>query len=306
VIEPNKIRFEPTQETFDQEIVAAHRGGLKYWAYLMYGEDSKIDLGNSMMKGLVFHRGSAIKSQMNYAMMVTVDTLGYVDNYKDAVGAILTLMRDSNYQTVLGGRPVLYLYYVESLLASHWRGSINNLATSLNALRDEALGAGLANPYIILMSGPPVSAESVRVALGADAISAYAITLPSNTTAPYSQLARFTQQIWEKEAAASSAGVVPTVMIGWDTRPRKENPPAYDHSDHSHTDVVAHITAPTPLEFAQACRGAVDFIHAHSDRCASRLALIYAWNEDSEGGPLEPTLGDQNASKLVAASSVIN
>jgi hypothetical protein len=146
----------------------------------------------------------------------------------------------------------------------------------------------------------------VRTALGADAISAYAIALPSNINAPYAQLAAFTQLIWEREALATPAGVVPTVMIGWDTRPRKENPPAYDHSDHSHVDVTAHIIAPTPAEFAGECQRAVDFIHAHSERCASQLALIYAWNEDSEGGPLEPTLGDPLGSKLIAIAKVIN
>ncbi len=303
---PNQIRFAPTQATFDKEIAAAKLGGLKYWAYLMYGKDGMINLNHSMMRGLVFHRSSSIKSQMNYAMMVSVDTLGHAGDYTMAVDTIVGLMRDDNYQNILDRRPVLFIYYIGSLLRLYWKNSLTSMAESINSLRVSAKQAGLGNPYIIIMSGTPAAAESVRAGLGADAISAYAITLPAiGRGTPYAELARFTQSYWDKEAAATSAGVVPTVMIGWDTRPRKEHPPAYDHSDRSQVDVATYVTAPTPAEFAAECESAVDFIHTHRDHCAARLALIYAWNEDSEGGPLEPTLGDPNASLLRAASGVI-
>jgi Glycosyltransferase WbsX len=303
---PNQIRFSPTQATFDKEIAAAKRGGLRYWAYLMYGNDGVINLNHSMMRGLVFHRSSSIKAHMNYAMMVSVDTLGHAGDYTDAVDMIVELMRDGNYQKVLDGRPVLFIYYIDSLLRLYWKNSITNMAESISWLRISVKQAGLGNPYIIVMNAPPASAESVRAGLGADAICAYAITLPSITQGtPYAELARFTRSYWDKELAATSADVVPTVMIGWDTRPRKEHPPAYDHSDRSHVDLATYVTAPSPAEFAAECKSARDFIHAHRGHCAAQLALIYAWNEDSEGGPLEPTLGDPTASLLTAASGVI-
>jgi hypothetical protein len=305
ILGPEQIRFLPTQETFDQEIIAAKSNNLKYWAYLMYGEDGAIDLKHSMMKGLAFHRASSIKSQINYAMMLTVDTMGRTGNYSQPVKNIVSLLHDDNYQTALGKRPVIYLYYIEALLGTYWGGSLANMAEAINALRDAARNEGLGNPYIVLMDSPPASAEKVRAGLGADAISVYAIAPAPNISGPYSQLARSVRSYWEDEIKATSAGVVPTVMIGWDTRPRKEHPPAYDHRDRSHVDVAAHITAPTPAEFAAECQAAADFIYKHTDQCDSRLALIYAWNEDSEGGPLEPTLGDPRASKLAAAKNIM-
>jgi hypothetical protein len=306
VVGPDRIQFVSSQATFDQEIIAASRGGLKYWAYLMYGERGKIDLDHSMMKGLYFHRSSNIKEKIKYAMIVTVDTIGYSENYSDSVNSIVSVMHDSNYQAVLGGRPVLYLYYIDELLKPYWGGSLVNLREALDAIRVAAVRSGLANPYIILMSNPLGVAETRRSGLRADAVSAYAIALPSNTDGPYENLAHFTQDVWQKQLLLTSADVVPTAMIGWDTRPRKENPPAYDHGDRSGLSLSAHIVDPSPAEFAMECQAAVDFIRDHPERCASRLGLIYAWNENSEGGALEPTLGDAIAAKLASARDIID
>ncbi len=108
-----EITWEPTQETFDAEIHAAHKANL-CWAYLMYGKDNVIDLGNSMMRGLAFHRASAIKDLVPYAMMTQSGTLGTAGKYQAAVTAMIELMKDENYQrvTVHGEtRPLFFLYY---------------------------------------------------------------------------------------------------------------------------------------------------------------------------------------------------
>jgi len=309
VLGPNKIKFEPTQATFDAEIRAARAGGLSYWAYLMYGDPQSgvIDLNQSMMKGLAFHRASAIRSQMNYAMMVQTSTLGSVGAYGAAVSAVLDLMHDSNYQTCLGGRPVLFLYYSEADLKGVWGASYANLKGALDAVRAGALGRGLGDPYIIVMTPPPTVAEAVRTALGADAISTYAVPIPQNYSATYDQLDQMTQAYWESEAAAAPAGVVPTVMIGWDTRPRKEHPPYWERNiTPAHPDMTKYVTAPTAIQFAGECRAAIRFVNAHQKTCRSRLVLIYAWNEDSEGGPLEPTLGDPKGARLLALKGTIS
>jgi hypothetical protein len=305
VLSSAKIQFAATQQTFDDEINAAAQGGLKYWAYLMYGQNGIIDLEHSMMQGLAFHRASKIKERMRYAMMITIGTLGSTENCDIAIGKIVGLMRDTNYLTVLSGRPVIYLYYEAPLLKIYWGSSLGNLSGAVDKLRSASKSSGLGNPYIVVMAAPPVVAESVRSAVRGDAISAYATSIQARSDTPYAELASAVRSYWTAERDASGSGIIPTVMIGWDTRPRKEHPPAYDRSDHSHVDVSAHVAPPTPAEFAAECRAAVKFIDDNPRGCNSRLALIYAWNEDSEGGPLEPTLGDPKASKLAAASDVI-
>lgn len=302
IVGRGKIKFEPTQETFDNEIVAAERAGLKYWAYAAYGRKEFVDLHHSMMRGLAFHRASNLKDRMKYTLIVSTDTLGHTSDFDFAVNTVVRLMKDSNFQTIMGGRRILFLAYTENELAGHWSGSIHNLAAAIDDLRKAAVKEGLGNPYIILLSS---HGEQVRSALGLDAISMYAITPPVNSYSTFRELVTSVGAFWEKEVAETQAGMVPTVMVGWDPRPRNHHQPAYDHSDWSKNDPDAHTTPPTPAEFAEECKNAVAFINAHPKQCNARLALIYAWDEDSEGGPLEPTLGDRSASLLVAARPIM-
>jgi hypothetical protein len=298
----DKIRFEPSQKSFNLEIIAAEKAGLKYWAYASYGKGGALDLNSSMMRGLAYHRSSSIRDKMKYALIIAVDLLGKTSNSSLAIKPIVQLMKDPNYLMVEHGRPVLFFNYIESLLSGYWNGSAHNLAAAIGALREAAVDAGIGNPYIVLLSG---ANENLRLALGMDAISIYAITPPSNTNGTYQDLATRVHTYWEREVEVTKGGMIPTVMVGWDTRPRKEHPPAYDHADRSKLDPNAHIIPPTPSEFAAECEKASEFISAHPEQCSSRLALIYAWNEDSEGGPLEPTLGNHSASLLAAAQNVI-
>jgi hypothetical protein len=305
VLDQNRISFQPNQETFDREIAAAAAGGLDYWAYLMYGENGSINIDHSMMAGLKFHRASKIKNQMNYAMMITANTIGFSRAYDNPIAKLVDLMRDTNYQVTHSGRPVVYFYYQEQFLKDYWDGSLLNLAQALGALRISARGSGMQNPYIVVVTSPPSFAERLRSALGGDAISTYAVFVRFDSRIPYSRLANATRSYWEAELAATNSGVVPTVMIGWDTRPRREHPPAWEKGEHPLTNLDSYVTPPTPTEFTTECQAAFDFISAHPIACASGLALIYAWNEDSEGGPLEPTLGDPEASKLKALGQIV-
>ncbi|QIO98808.1 glycoside hydrolase family 99-like domain-containing protein [Bradyrhizobium symbiodeficiens] len=251
-----------------------------------------------------YHRQSSIAGDVNYCLIVTLDTLGRANSFEEAIQAIHSLFSDRNYQRTKDGRPVLFLYYLDGLLPGFWRSSLENLGKALAALRQKVTTSGDQNPYIILLYGPPTTAESIRARIGADAISTYGINFGPNRSASYKALAKFVESYWADELQATSATVVPTVMIGWDSRPRKENPPAYDKRDYSQISKSAFISLATPQDFQDACRQALDFMRSHEDRCPYSLALIYAWNEYSEGGALGPTLGDPSASVLRAAGEV--
>lgn len=307
VIGPDAIRFEPTQATFDAEIRAAEAGGLAYWAYVTYTDPrtGAIDLKHSMMRGLAFHRASAIRSKVNVALIVATNGLGHTGQFGPAVDVIAGLIKEGGYQTCLGGRPLLYLYFSEPDMAGYWGGSLDNLKASLDALRARCRIQGSGDPYVVVMAAPPEKAEQVRVALGGDAISIYAGPIPPGPQQPYAALAAATQAYWRKELRAAKAGMIPTVMIGWDKRPRKEHPPSWEKNIKRGEGLDLYVKAPTPEEFAAECQHAVDLINANPQACAARTALIYAWNENSEGGPLAPSLGDPDARKLNAAAPVI-
>lgn len=301
----NTLQFNATRDSFDHEIRVAHEAGLGYWAYLAYGSNGKMDLAHSMMQGLKYHRQSGIADQMNYCLIATLDTLGRANRFDEAIQRIRGLFSDRNYQRTQDGRPLLFLYYLDALLPSYWNDSLAELGKSLSHLRSRASSSDDRNPYIVLLHAPPATAETVRKQIGADAISTYGINFGPNRSGTYPELQRHAEQYWEDELAHTSGGVVPTVMVGWDSRPRKENPPAYDKRDYTRIDKGAHVAIATPTEFAFSCRQALRFMSKHLDRCPYQIALIYSWNEYSEGGALAPTLGDPSASMLRTASEVL-
>jgi hypothetical protein len=255
-----------------------------------------------MMRGLVYHSKSAIAHKMNYCLIATLDTMGRADAYDAALNQIQGFFRERNYQRTFDGRPLLFLYYLDGLLSGYWKGSLPNLKQSVDALRVKSRAIGDQNPFIVLLHEPPSAAELIRSQIGADAISTYGLSFGPNKSAAYSDLAGYVERYWQDEAQQTAAAVVPTVMIGWDSRPRKENPPAYDKRDFSRISKSAHIDIATPREFAVACSEATKFMTAHPSQCPYRVALIYSWNEYSEGGGLGPTLGDPTASVLRAAN----
>ncbi|UFZ01819.1 hypothetical protein LQG66_21140 [Bradyrhizobium ontarionense] len=301
-----ELTFDATQQTFDHEIQVAHQAGLGYWAYLAYGKDGKLDFTHSMMSGLNFHRKSTISSRVNYCLISTLDTLGRAKAFDDAIGRICDLFSDRNYQRTPDGRPVLFLYYLAALLPGYWANSTFELESALKALRARSRKAGHGDPFIVLLHGPPPEAEAVRSQIGADAISTYGISLGPNGNAAYSKLENYIESYWRTEAQVTKAGVVPTVVVGWDSRPRKETPPAYDKRDYSRIDRQAHVEIATPGEFATACQKAERFVVDHPSICPYGLVLIYSWNEYSEGGALAPTIGDPNSSMLRAARDTLS
>ena len=192
------------------------------WVYLAYGDRGVIDLDHPMMRGLWFHRHSAIKSEVDYAVMTTPSLLVGGDR-RAARQATLNLIADDNYQrtTIAGAsRPVLFLY-VETSEADRWIGAAATLRDALDGLRAASRERGLGDPYLVLTLSGADKAEALRAAIGADAISQYV----AGRRRGHEAWAAFEPGIeadWDRYAAATRADVVPTLRSGADIRARCE------------------------------------------------------------------------------------
>jgi hypothetical protein len=82
---------------------------------------------------------------------------------------------------------------------------------------------------------------------------------------------------------------VPAVTTGWDMRPwEKPDLPAERQS--------VYYPDRTPQAVGQFVERAVNWLDRHPDRTLrERLVLLYAWNENGEGGYLTPTKADGDA-----------
>ena len=141
-------------------------------------------------------------------------------------------------------------------------------------------------------------AETIQK-IGGEAVSAYAIFGTEGET--FASLAAKARRQWDSWSD-SGMQVVPIVTAGWDPRPRIHTPvPWYQGYAED-----GWAQTPTPQELAEHIRDAIEWVRKKS--CEPNAILIYAWNENDEGGWLLPTLGTggvPNTERLDALRKVL-
>ena len=276
----------------DDEIRFAAAAGLKYWAYCWYGPEDR------MQNAWRMHQASTIRDSMNWCLLWQFTDLGGPVAFNANIAETVRYFRQSNYQKVIGGRPLVYLF-VDSLIAldRQWGGDWANVRRAFDRLRAACDAAALATPYLVAMFGWPAMAASIRDQISSAAISNYIGRTPHGTPATYAQLDSSVRSYWAEQAATGSP-IVPIAMMGWDVRPRKEHPPPWVTAVPSNDAAASFVSAGTVAERAHHLQAAVNYIDANPAACPSRALLIYSWNEcDEGGGELCPSLGDPPPSK---------
>lgn len=283
-----------TQEVLDREIAYAKAGGLDYWAFLLYAED------NCMSQGLSLYLSSPRRRDVNFCAIAGPGTFGERAAWEAGVARVVRYMKEPGYQTVCGGRPLLYLmrFQPEDKWIQAWGGP-SGARELLARLRAGARAAGLGDPYVVVMNeGPAAQVKRVADTVGANAISDYA-RQANGAGAPYAELAGEARAYWNA-CAATGAEVVPLAMAGWDRRPRVERPVPWEAAwQKPNVGLDKFYVLPTPEELAAHVEEAM----ASAEQCPAKTVIVYAWNEHDEGGWLCPTLGaggKPDASRLEA------
>ena len=269
-----------TQADADRQIALAKAAGLDYWAYCMYSTN------DPMTKfGIDLHLSSAHRNDMKFCMINQGDGPLTWTNY---MTRMLEYFQKTNHVTVLGGRPLFYMLdgsgYVGTN-ASQW-ATWNAYGAAFNQLRVLATNSGLQNPYLVYMYGDAATAHSRKTSLGFDAISSYAWS-GNHSAAPYSTLAGLVQGNWNSYRGTGSQ-VVPLAMIGWDRRPRVENPVPWETWQVPGDGIDKYYAAPTANEWSTHLQAAIDWVHTYPATCPADTVIIYAWNEIDEGGWMLP------------------
>jgi hypothetical protein len=289
VVSETEVRVRANNQTvMDQEIAYAHAAGLDYWAFVMYASDNPQTRG-----GLDLYLRSSRRGDIRFAMMVQSYTIGEAD-----IARLAEYFASNSYQTVAGGRPLLFLLGPSQVNDPAWP----NVARALDRLRTRTASAGMKRPFIVHLWGWN---ESKRVIdwLGLDAMGAYSMNF-DDRAATYATLARKVEWKWD-EWAATGAKVVPLVTAGWDRRPRVEHPVSWEKADPAGA-IDAYYDTPTPGELAAHLGAALDWCARHPMVADPSIVLVYAWNEFDEGGWLVPSLWpEQGAARLEAVGRVL-
>jgi hypothetical protein len=121
--------------------------------------------------------------------------------------------------------------------------------------------------------------------LGLAGISLYTGGVPS-AGCPYEAVMESDAAKW-RAMKKTGAQFVPQITSGWDKRPRYDNPnpwePDYEDFKNQYSEQG------TPGQIAQNIENAFNFNDENPEQTVFNSALVYAWNENDEGGWIMPT-----------------
>ncbi len=254
VISDNKVEIRGnSQAVADKEIEYAAAGGIDYFAFLTYHPKSPMSLG------LEYYLSSK-KSDVKFCVILHHAQLDALDKMAQR---ILGYMKDPRYQTVLDGRPLVYLFRCKAGGGFY------------QDLRKRAVAGGLKAPYFVLM-GPWNEARK----LGFQAVSSYT----GKTSAAN----------WDRVKKAGGK-VVPSVSSGWDRRPRVQNPVPWEGGKPKPVQGGPRGGKEIPGKIAARVKTALQWNAKNPVAGEANAVIIYAWNEFDEGGWICPTLSEGTA-----------
>lgn len=263
VLGPEQVEIRCTaQEVMDREIALAREAGIDYWAFDWYEPDDGLATARSL------YLASRYRDDVKWCLI-----LGTANLPGDDLRWLVEQFATSNYHKVLGDRPLVYIFEAS-----------RKFAPLVRSLREECAAVGSPTPFIVFMGWSPAIAEPAAQA-GADALGAY-VNPYANRSAFAENMAHERRQ-WEA-LRGTGRQMVPTVTSGWDPRPFLYHPvPWYPGTTESNW-----VAEATPEQVADQLREALAFVRDHPEATLANTALVYAWNENAEGGWIMPTLAE--------------
>jgi len=256
-----------TQEIVDKEIAYAKDAGIDYWAYCWYPDSCGLESARKL------HQTSLHANDVKWCVILQA----FEANVSTYYGK--TLVEDftrENYQKVLGGRPLVYLYGSDLTRAG------------LDKLRAMAIAKNLKSPYVVVMDWGADAAADYCNKIGADALSSYAALGKNNL--PFAEVIPLQSKAnWESFGIKKA--IVPWICTGWNPRPRMDSPNPWSkyYSD------ATNCQDASPGDLKEFLLSGIKWTISNRDKAVANTIIIYAWNEHDEGfGAICPTLGTDN------------
>ncbi|MHB1484001.1 MAG: glycoside hydrolase family 71/99 protein [Saccharofermentanales bacterium] len=245
-----------SQSIVDREIAYAKEAGIDYWAFVYY--PASVNSGLDYAYNL--YQSSAHKNDVKWCVVIGGEYEGYFNS--SLVNEYVSRFKQSNYQKVLGNRPLIYFY-------SDFTASV---AAAVAELRTATKAAGLGDPYVVSMTGNYTTGSII----GPDAYSRY--VTGGTKGEPYADVAKREKASWDTDKE-NGKKVIPIVTSGWDPRPRIDTPPWGDYAAPDGWMQTATVT-----EFANQLRDAISWRDKNASANEANSVLMYSWNEFAEGG----------------------
>jgi hypothetical protein len=281
------------------QIDAAADHGIDVFLYDWYW-----DMGGGDTRGPFLHRAleegflhAKNKERLKFALMWANHNEINRDRFEAMTDYIIEkYFRYKNYWTVNGGL-FFCVYEMHTLIKG--LGGTEDTKNALDSFRNKVNAAGLPPLHLNGMEWGLQSRHreigekpnELAEYLGVDSVTSYVwmhnISMEHFPDEPYSIVAKKAPELWEKIHNDFKMAYFPNVTMGWDPSPRFDQNRPYDKKEYGDNSYLSSIlVGNTPDAFEKSLSEAKDFLDKHN--ISPRIITLYAWNEWTEGGFLEP------------------
>lgn len=269
-----------------QQIDCCADHGIAFWSFCWYypeGENKTTPLNNE----LNLYLKAPNRERLKFCLLVA-NHGGYRIGPKDWDACCerwVELFQQPTHLR-LEGKPLVIFFSPGELWQAF--GSVDGIRKALDLLRATAKEAGLPGVTVAACTRPCRYLGDLKNA-GFDMFTGYNYNLTWKDGAgsrPFKTLIDGNAEIFDQMAEQTPLPYIPAVMAGWDRRPWEQDklPPE---------KLSGWYPGRSPEQVEQFVRLGIRWLDEHPDKTTpQRLLLIYAWNENGEGGYLTPTAKD--------------
>ncbi len=288
---------DDTVEIMEQQIDLAAKGGLSFWSFCWYWSEAGGHDTDPHNAALGLYLQAKNRSQLQFCLLVA-NHKGYRIGPKDwpeLTKRWIAFFKEPTHLTV-DGKPLIIIFSPKELLAAY--GTPEAVKAALDQLRADAKAAGLPGVSIAAcaLPGPLYGWDPIApyIACGYDLFTGYNYSgagkkVPNSIEQPFANMIPGHEEIWKSFAERVALPYVPLVTTGWDKRPWE----ALDLPAAKQSRVYPDRS---PALVEEMIRKAIQWVRANpTHTTAEKLILLYAWNENGEGGYLTPTKAEGSA-----------
>lgn len=212
----------------------------------------------------------------------------------------IALFSEPNYLRV-DGKPIIIFFNTDEIIDG--MGGTSEMETALNEYRKKVRDKGIGEIIIgaRTVTVPNLHNYQKKLELcGFDFLTTYQNSNEGRMKAganDYGNLINGDKIVWDNVSANTDLKYIPVMGTGYDMRPWAIDHPTIPFSDFWYTGA-------TPTRIANHLRDAVNWVKSNKEKVLNNMIIMYAWNENAEGGWLTPTKSEGN-SRLEEIEKVI-
>ena len=277
-----------SQEIVEKQIDLAADNGIDFFLFCWYWRDNKGSINTQAIENESLHTQMHMylkaknKERLKFALLVAnhggSEIVG-ADNWEAAARYWMKYFKDEQHVTV-DGKPLVVIFNSSGIDKE-----------STDRMQQVAIDNGFPG-LVIAGCGNPSPEAGFTHRTHYNIVPGYAAGSEEHA---YSELVEAHKKNW---IGTEEMPYIPEITVGWDKRP-------WEGPDGRGGGEGWYYPDRTPEQVENFVRDAISWMDENPTKTTKeRIVLLYAWNENGEGGYLMPTKGDPNGEFLKAVKRV--